>query len=78
VRPPDRMPADARALARFHLIDLRERLTRRLTPPASFDAYTQAHLMDARERIDMALKAEYQIDPSAAAATPIGGAPARD
>jgi hypothetical protein len=78
VRPPDRMPADARALARYHLRDVRDRLAKRLTPPARFDAYTAAHLLDAKERIDKALGAEYQLEPSSTAVGTGTGAPARD
>jgi hypothetical protein len=78
VRPPDRMPADARALARFHLRDLQDRLSRRLTPPYRFDAYTEAHLQDAKARIETALRADYQLDPALATAAPLSSAPARD
>jgi hypothetical protein len=62
VKPPDRMPADARALARMELKDLHERLAKRLAPPARFDAYTRAHLMDVKDRIEKALAAEYPAE----------------
>ncbi|HEX9692506.1 MAG TPA: zinc-dependent metalloprotease [Gemmatimonadales bacterium] len=55
--PPDRTPADARSVARAELEDLHQRLTRRLTPPFSFDAYTTAHLNEAKIRIERALEA---------------------
>lgn len=59
VKPPERLPADARALARRELRDVHERLAKRLTPPVKVDAYTQAHLEDVKERIEKALAAEY-------------------
>jgi hypothetical protein len=54
-KPPDHLPADAAALARAELKDVRSRLAKRLAPPTHFDAYTQAHLLDVKERIDKAL-----------------------
>jgi hypothetical protein len=62
VKPPDRMPADARALARMELKELRDRLAKRLAPPARFDAYTRAHLMDVKDRIEKALAAKYPAE----------------
>ncbi|MGH7608099.1 MAG: zinc-dependent metalloprotease [Gemmatimonadales bacterium] len=59
VQPAERMPADARAVARAQLTDLNRRLGARLAPPARFDAYTLAHLQEARARIAKALDAEY-------------------
>jgi hypothetical protein len=60
VNPPERLPADARALARRELRDVHDRLARRLAPPTRpFDAYTKAHLEDVKERIEKALAAEY-------------------
>ena len=53
--PPEGTPGDARALARRELRRIDERLAKRLTPPARFDAYTEAHLRDVRERIAQAL-----------------------
>jgi hypothetical protein len=58
VDPPERLPADARALARRELRDVHGRLARRLAPPARLDAYTRAHLEDIEERIEKALAAE--------------------
>jgi hypothetical protein len=62
VKPPDPMPGDARALARTELRNVRDRLAKRLTRPARFDASTEAHLMDVKERIDKALAAEYPAE----------------
>ena len=60
--PPDRTPADARAIARVTLQDLHTRLTRRLTPPYNFDAYTYAHLSESKARIEKALEASFAVD----------------
>jgi hypothetical protein len=62
VKPPDHMPADARAVARMELKDIHERLAKRLTPPAKLDAYTKAHLEDVKDRIEKALAAEYPAE----------------
>lgn len=59
--PPDGTPGDARALSRRELRRIDERLTKRLAPPARFDAYTEAHLLDVRERIGQALAAEVAV-----------------
>lgn len=61
VRPSDRMPADARSVARVRLRDLHERISRRLTPPFNFDEYTYAHLSEMIERIERALEAGLQV-----------------
>jgi uncharacterized protein DUF4953/uncharacterized protein DUF5117/uncharacterized protein DUF5118 len=53
----DRMPADARAVARMQLADLATRIRARLAPPAALDAYTTAHFTEARARIQKALDA---------------------
>ena len=58
---PDRTPADARAVARLRLEDLQDRLTRRLTPPFSFDDYTLAHLRECQARIEKALEAGLEL-----------------
>ncbi|MGH8697900.1 MAG: zinc-dependent metalloprotease, partial [Burkholderiales bacterium] len=60
VRPEERTPADARAVARLRLADLSRRIARRLAPPAVFDAYTTAHLEEVRARIEKALEAELE------------------
>jgi hypothetical protein len=62
VKPPDHMPADARALARLELRDVHDRLAKRLTPPVKLDAYTKAHLLDVKDRIEKALAAEYPAE----------------
>jgi hypothetical protein len=62
VKPPDHMPADARALARRELRDVHDRLAERLTAPVKLDAYTQAHFEDVKERIEKALAAEYPAE----------------
>lgn len=59
--PPEGTPGDARALARRELSRIGERLAKRLSPPARFDAYTEAHLRDVRERIGQALAADLTV-----------------
>ena len=58
---PSNMPADARSVARAQLRDLGDRITRRLTPPYSFDAYTEAHLREVKAMIDKGLDAGLMI-----------------
>jgi hypothetical protein len=60
--PPDRMPADARAVARVRLADLQERLTRRLSPPFNFDDYSYAHLSEIKEIITQVLEAGIKVE----------------
>ncbi len=60
--PPDRTPADARAVARRQLADLGDRITQRLRPPRSFEVYTLAHLEESRARIEKALEAGLEVD----------------
>jgi hypothetical protein len=60
--PPDRMPADARAVARQQLVTLDRRLAARLRPPARFDAYTVAHISETRARIAKALDAGLEVE----------------
>lgn len=62
VDAPSNMPADARSVARHTLSDLHERISRRLTPPANFDAYTEAHLQEAKVRIEKALDAGLDLE----------------
>jgi len=62
VDPPDRMPADARAVARSRLRDLDGRLERALSGGASMDAYTRAHLEEARDWIAKSLEAGLQSE----------------
>lgn len=60
--PPDRLPADARAVARQQLTNLDRRLAARLQPPARFDGYTTAHLQETRARIRKALEAGLEVE----------------
>ncbi|HEX9705411.1 MAG TPA: zinc-dependent metalloprotease, partial [Gemmatimonadales bacterium] len=60
--PPERLPADARAVARQQLAGLDRRLAARLQPPARFDGYTTAHLQEARARIKLALEAGLEVE----------------
>jgi hypothetical protein len=59
--PPDRLPGDARALARAQLRELDSQVARALQRRASMDAYTAAHLQETRDRIAQALAAGVQI-----------------
>ncbi len=59
---PSGTPADARSVARMTLIDLKNRIDRRLSPPFSFDAYTEAHLREIQARIDQTLKANLDLE----------------
>ncbi|MGH7577423.1 MAG: zinc-dependent metalloprotease [Longimicrobiales bacterium] len=58
----ERMPADARAVARLRLSDLDRRIAQRLESAGSLDAYTVAHLQEARARIDKALDAGIELE----------------
>ena len=60
--PPPRMPADARALARAELRDLKGRLASALGAGTALDAYTRAHLTEVGERIDHALEAGLEVE----------------
>lgn len=62
VKPADRTPADARAVARARLTDLNRRLGARLSGTPRFDAYTLAHLQEARARIEKALEAGLEAE----------------
>jgi hypothetical protein len=55
VDPPDRTPADARAVARWQLTHLGERIDG--VGAAGVDAYTRAHLLESSARIAKALEA---------------------
>jgi len=57
VSPPNGMPADARAVARWQLTELLDRIRGSGTASGG-DAYTQAHLMEAVARIEKSLDAE--------------------
>lgn len=62
VRPADRTPADARAVARMQLRELDRRLARVTTAGATLDAYTRAHLDESRARIQKALTAGLEAE----------------
>jgi hypothetical protein len=62
--PPARMPADARAVARYRLRDLDGRLARALSG-GGLDAYTRAHLMESRQRIAKAMDAGLEVERAA-------------
>ncbi len=55
---PNRTPADARAIARMKLSELRGRIG---TNYNGLDAYTRAHLTESRARIDRALQAGLEL-----------------
>ncbi len=59
VDPPDRTPADARALARAELVALDARLARALGG-SGLDAYARAHFQEARAWIGKSLEAGMQ------------------
>jgi hypothetical protein len=59
--PPARMPADARAVARYRLSDLDGRLRQSLAR-GGHDAYTRAHLLESRQRIAKALEAGLEVE----------------
>ncbi|MFN1834781.1 zinc-dependent metalloprotease [Balneola sp. MJW-20] len=59
---PNGTPADARSVARMMLQDLHDRISRRLTPPYSFDAYTEAHLREVKVRIEKTLDAGLSLE----------------
>lgn len=58
LKPPEKTPADARAVARAALVDLGERLGRALAARQGLDAYTVAHLEESAARIDRILDAQ--------------------
>jgi hypothetical protein len=55
---PDRMPADARAVARWQLTTLKGRIDARLASGAGLDAYTKAHYAESSARIGKVLNAD--------------------
>jgi hypothetical protein len=61
-RPPARMPADARSVARMQLRELQSRIGNALSASASMDAYTKAHLTEVREYIGKALDADLTVE----------------
>ncbi|MGH7559696.1 MAG: zinc-dependent metalloprotease [Gemmatimonadales bacterium] len=62
VKPAERTPADARAVARMQLRDLNRRLGTALAGGAALDAYTRAHLEESRARIEKALTAGLEAE----------------
>lgn len=62
VKPAERTPADARAVARMQLRGLARRIDGALGAGASLDAYTRAHLQESRARIQKALEAGLEAE----------------
>ena len=60
VNPADRTPADARAVARWQLNELRDRIDS--AQSGASDAYTRAHLFEALARIDKTLEAGLEAE----------------
>ena len=56
-----RLPADARAVARMQLRDLKQRVNRALNAGGSLDTYTRAYLTEVGEHIDHALEAGLEV-----------------
>jgi hypothetical protein len=62
VAPPDRLPGDARSIARAQLRQLDGRIATALQQRGgAMDAYTRAHLAESRDRIAQALEASVQL-----------------
>ncbi|MCH8810880.1 MAG: zinc-dependent metalloprotease [Gemmatimonadetes bacterium] len=60
VNPANGTPADARAVARWELVQLRDRIDSALS--GASDVYTQAHLFEALARIDKTLDAGLEAE----------------
>jgi len=60
VNPRDGTPADARAVARWELAQLRDRID--AAQPGASDPYTRAHLFEALARIDKTLEAGLEAE----------------
>ena len=60
VNPANRTPADARAVARWELAQLRVRID--AAQPGASDGYTRAHLFEALARIDKTLEAGLEAE----------------
>ncbi len=58
--PPDRMPSDARAVARLTVTELFDSVDSSLGR-GDHDTYTLAHLAEVRERLEMALEAGLEV-----------------
>jgi len=59
--PPNRMPPDARAVARLQLRDLQSHVARALGS-GKLDSYTTAHLTEVNERIQKTLDAGLEVE----------------
>jgi hypothetical protein len=56
------VPADARVLARTHLVELNDGITKTLAAePLHLDDYSRAHLVDCQQRIGQVLNAELSV-----------------
>jgi hypothetical protein len=56
------VPADARVLARTHLTELNDGITKTLAAqPLHLDDYSRAHLADCQQRIGQVLNAELNV-----------------
>lgn len=60
--PEERMPADARAVARMQLREVRSRVDRALSNSSGIDDYTRAHLVEVSERLEKALDAGLEVE----------------
>ena len=60
VNPEEGTPADARAVARWELYQLRDRID--AAQPGGLDGYTRAHLFEALARIDKTLEAGLEAE----------------
>ena len=60
VSPANGTPADARAVARWELAQLRDRID--LAQSQSLDGYTRAHLFEALARVDKTLEAGLEAE----------------
>jgi hypothetical protein len=58
---PDRMPPDARAVARMQLKSVKSRVERALAA-GTVDAYSKAHLTEVAERVDKAMEAGLEVE----------------
>jgi len=59
LNPPERLPADARAVARYQLVGLKRRIDARKSA-ADLSAYTRAHLSESSARIAQVLEASLE------------------
>ena len=59
--PPERMPPDARAVARMQLRSVKSHVQQALAA-GTVDAYTKAHLTEVAERVDKAMEAGLEVE----------------